>query len=291
MSPGPWWALVLELPQRLEDELAGSLAPFSLGAELSPVGAGRSRVTIYVDGPEEGERAARLAREGLRARGLDPESCRLRVERVEDGRWVERHRASLRPFPLGSRFLISPTGAKLAPVDRTVLRLVPGRAFGTGEHATTQLCTERLERWVAPATSWLDVGCGTGVLSIVALHCGAAQVWAIDNDPEAVEVARAVLAENGVTGRVDLRVGLIDELPERLFDGVVINISAEFLEHAADAIAARLRPHGLVVASGFMGQVLREVVRRLEASGLEVVERVEREPWAAVVARVRQREA
>ena len=276
-----WGALVLDVPSALEDELCGRLAPFSLGVSVSSVHPDRSRLTIYLNSRAEAEEASVYARRVLAASGVAGD---LRVESIEDGRWAERYQALLRPFPLGRRFTVLPTGSGVAAAGRVALALVPGRAFGTGEHTTTQLCVESLETWLEPGGRWLDVGCGTGILSIVALHVGAREVRAVDTDDEAIRAADEVLFANGVRERIDLRRGSLDSGQPGGWDGIVSNIQSSFFLAHARALADLLRPGGLLIASGFPLDDLGQVETALDGAGLTAEERLGQAPWAALVA-------
>jgi len=274
-----WGALVVEVPEPLEDELCGELGRSSQGIEIASAGRGRSRLTICLSSPERAAACRAAAAAILHRHGLDPADCGLRVEAIADGRWVERYQALLRPFALGARFMVFPSGRIDESGTRVPLRLVPGRAFGTGEHATTQLCVERLERWVRPASRWLDLGCGTGVLGMVCHHCGAGEVLGLDDDAEAVVVAREVLAANGLAAAVRVGLGSADSAPQACWDGVVANIGAAFFRNGASATVNLLRPGGLLLATGFVVDDLPEMERLFADAGLVDIEHDLREPW------------
>jgi ribosomal protein L11 methyltransferase len=202
-SATPRWRLLSALvPGEVEDEVASVLGGGSLGVEIRPAGAGKSEVRVYL-GPADDPSAWRArAVRVLEGHGLTAEAAGVSIVPVADERWVERWQASLRPLPLGERFVVV-AGAEDEPAGgREVVRLVPGMAFGTGEHETTRMCAVALERLVAPGSRWLDLGTGTGILAIVAARCGAARVLAIDLDPEAAHVADA--SGNGNTGTITI---------------------------------------------------------------------------------------
>jgi len=176
----PWIALVVEIPPDLEEDLAADLGASSLGIETAPAGATKARLRVFLPGSRDAKEALDEAARVLEKRGLNPLACRLHVEPVEDGRWAERYQASLRPLPLGERFVVIPGESSETAGSRDTIRLVPGRAFGTGEHETTRLCAAALERWVRRGSRWLDLGTGSGILAVVAARRGVQRLTSLD---------------------------------------------------------------------------------------------------------------
>jgi ribosomal protein L11 methyltransferase len=234
-------------------------------------------------GPEQAGEMRTWAERGLTSLGVDPETCSFVVEEVEDGRWVERFQASLQPFAIGTGFTVHPRGRVETQDGREPLLLIPGRAFGTGEHTTTQLCTEQLERRVVTGQSWLDLGCGTGILLLIARVLGAQRLCGVEIDGEAVAVARNVLSLNAATDRCEIHEGGIESVPSGPWDGVICNISAVFsLMHVAE-LAALPREGGLLMVSGILGEDLPALAAEFLATGMREIERVVREPWGILV--------
>jgi ribosomal protein L11 methyltransferase len=285
-SPGPRWrVLTARVPASLEDEVAFVLGGGSLGVELVPAGDFASVVRVYL-GPGDDPAAWRArAQRVLEAHGLDAGDAGLTIDSVEDERWVERWQASLRPIPLGERFVVVPGEDEDAPPGREILRLIPGMAFGTGEHETTRMCAAALERLARPGSRWLDVGTGTGILALVAARCGATRVLAIDIDPEAAHVAGAVVAANGASSAVEVRAGGIEVAGGERFDGAVANVqSSFFLRHAAD-LADALHPGGAIVLSGILAEDAAEVAAALQGAGIAIEDRSAQGPWGCLVGR------
>jgi ribosomal protein L11 methyltransferase len=282
-----WGVLVVEAGPALTEELAVLLGDEGLGSETRDLDDGRTEVRLYFASLA----VARAKRQQLTGwfEGRERATARVRVEEVEDLRWVETYQAGLRPFELGRRFRVHPEPGE-GPVDepdgRIAIRLVPGQAFGTGEHSTTRLCAALLLDEVGVGGErWLDLGCGTAILSIVAHHLGAAHVRAYDIDPDAVSVAREVLAANRLGDVVTVTRGSVSEVEEEGWDGIVANIELPFFENEASNLAALLRPGGRLIASGFLRSDVEAVGRRFFAAGLGQVRTAVEEPWAAVLAR------
>lgn len=278
-----WWAVTIRIGGGDAEDLAGDLACGSGGVELTPDGDGM-RLSIYTASRTEAEQIAGAAGTIMKTRGLAAGLESIGIEEVEDGRWVERYQSRLRPFPLGERFLVVPGAESPAGSDRIPIVLVPGRAFGTGEHPTTRLCIEELERRVRPGSAWFDLGTGTGILAIVAAACGAEPVHASDTDPDAVEVAGEVLRANGMDGRIDLFPGSAEAMEPRSVDGIVANIAAPFFVAHADDLRSTLRDGGILLATGFLRSDVPEVTAALEDGGLTVIGEREMAGWALLTA-------
>jgi len=282
-----WGVIVVEVDDLLADDLSVVLGQEGLGSETAGVSAGRSEVRLYFPDTQVARAKLDDVRRMLTARGAYGEAGEPRIEQVEDRHWVETFQASLRPFELGERFRVHPEGGewpKTRPDGRRPILLVPGQAFGTGEHPTTRMCAALLERNVAPGDSWVDLGCGTGILSIVAHHCGAAEVHGFDNDPHAVVVARETLAANRLEGPIRVSLGSIAEASRRTWNGVVANIELPFFLAEARYVAGQLQPRGLLIASGFLGRDVGDVAAALQGAGLTPVDRGLEGPWAAIAA-------
>ena len=285
MKGGGWAALAVQVPVALEEDLLPALAAGSLGTETRFASPGRCELRVYFQSVAAAAAHLPDAHASLRAQGLDPAACRVRVLEVPDGRWAERWQEGLRPFPLGARFAVHPAGTVQPGFeDRTPILLVPGRAFGTGEHGTTRLAVEALERHVAPGSLWLDLGTGTGLLALVALRLGA-KVVARDNDPDAVEVAREVLEANGPGEAIELALGSMEDLPPASFDGIAANIVAPFFLAHAREVAGLLRPGGVLLATGLLEEEGTQVGGALETGGLHLEGRKSAPPWILLTAR------
>ncbi len=276
--------LTARVPDALDDEIAMVLGKGSLGVEVLASGPGMSELRVYLGASDDAEAWRERAARVLDAHGLGSAASGLAIDPVADGRWVERWQASLSPIPLGTRFVVMPVAGAEAGGEREPIRLVPGMAFGTGEHETTRLCAAAVEQRVARGSRWLDLGTGTGLLAIVAARCGASRVLAVDVDPEAAEVASRVVAANAAGDVVEVRSGSIAEAGGERFDGIVANIQSSFFIASAAALASALAEGGVLVASGFLDEDVPEVTSALGASGMRVASLASAGPWVCLAA-------
>ena len=216
--------------------------------------------------------------------GLDLGAGRIETTVVEDSGWAHAWKNHFRPFLVGSRIWITPTWEDVPPpAGRIAIALDPGMAFGSGLHASTQLCLKVLEDRLRSGSRVFDIGTGSGILSIAAAKMGAASVLAIDVDPVAVGVASGNVAHNGVAGVVEVREG--DLLRGILADADVIlaNLTAEIHMDLLPTVLDHLAFGGWVVASGIVADRQLEVEAVARASGL-VVREVRREAeWRCLV--------
>jgi ribosomal protein L11 methyltransferase len=196
------------------------------------------------------------------------------------------------PLRIGRRWWIAPPGTP-APSDPelTPLYLLPGRAFGSGDHPSTQLCLRSLERVAGPGAAAIDLGAGTGILSIAAAKLGARPVLAVDIDPASVDEAIENVRLNGLEGEVEVRIGSLPEAlawrvarPEPVV--VVANILTHVLESMLkEGLASAAHPDGWLILSGILRSQTAFLHAALVAAGLEIRAQEELEEWVCLVAR------
>jgi ribosomal protein L11 methyltransferase len=172
------------------------------------------------------------------------------LDALAEPAWQAGLTQTVKARPVGARLWLAPADDERVPADRIVVRIHMGFAFGTGEHATTALCLDWLERHVEPGSTLLDYGSGSGILALAALALGAKQAFAVDNDPQALTATRANAELNGVADRV--LVALPAALPAIAVDVLAANILAGPLVELAATFAALVRPGGRIVLSGIL---------------------------------------
>jgi ribosomal protein L11 methyltransferase len=204
--------------------------------------------------------------------------------------WADAWSRDLHPRRVGERFVVAPRGVETAlGKDDLAIRLVPGPAFGTAEHATTRSCLRLLERYVSPGDRVADVGSGSGILAVAAALLGARRVVALEMDPYACAMARETVAESGVADRVEVRE--VEARPGTLgddgtFDGIVANLQAEFLLPLLAGLARAVAPGGWMIVSGLLRPERAQVLRSAAGAALEAeTEGMEDGWWTAAFRR------
>jgi ribosomal protein L11 methyltransferase len=209
------------------------------------------------------------------------------LRELAEANWADAWKEHFTPLQIGERFWVIPAWIDPATVPAAagglVIQLDPGMAFGTGLHPTTQLCLAALEARVRPGDTVLDVGTGSGILAIGAARLGAARVVGVDIDPRALAIAATNAALNGVA--LEIRSGRLEDAGEALFDLVVANILAGTIIEMAPALAARVRPGGLLIVSGILAEQAEAVCAGLAAAGLAPVGETASGDWVALTAR------
>jgi ribosomal protein L11 methyltransferase len=237
-----------------------------------------------------GDGRVRLTADVADAGPLDglPAGCDVTVLELDGEGYLDSWRAWARPVRAGRHLVLHPAWLPLpedgaaGADDDVMLLLDPGRAFGSGSHATTRLVLAAIEAILAAGDEVLDVGTGSGVLAVAAARLGAAVVVATDIDPAAVAATTANAARNGVADRIDVSTRALAALPGS-FHLVVANIGASVLRDLAPDLAPRVRPGGHLVLSGLLDSQVAGVLERLP--GWTEVDRQAEDGWVAVVLR------
>ena len=257
---------------------------------------GMAYLNFYLDVDEDKEKVLADVRAALAEMQefLDLGECTITESETEDKDWINNWKQYFKQFYVDD-ILIIPSWEEVKPEDRDkmIIHIDPGTAFGTGMHETTQLCIRQLKKYVTKDTELLDVGTGSGILSIIALKLGARHAVGTDLDPCAVPAVEENKEVNGIPVEAfDMMIGNIiddkevqDKVGYEKYDIVTANILADVLVPLTPVIVHQMKPGAVYITSGIL-DVKEEVVKEaVVAAGLEVVEVTHQGEWVSVTAR------
>lgn len=260
---------------------------------------GLSRIKLYLETEDTGGLARLKALlEKLKAQDGDQSlgSLSLSVNPLADTDWEESWKENYPPQPVGEKLVVLPYWLTDADTQgRLPVILDPGLTFGTGAHPTTQMVVAAMEEKLSPGASCLDLGSGSGILSIAALRLGAGSAIGVDIDPKAEDIARQNAGYNGfaspeftaLTGNVLSDRKLMDTLSGRAYDLVFVNIVADVIISLSPVLPRVLSSHSTLILSGILAERLPEVLAALDRVGLYVTERWQLEEWVCLCAKRR----
>ena len=243
-------------------------------------------VHVYISPEENPAEAVSFLRERYQAEGV---AHSIETASCAEEDWINNWKKYFKPIPVGNRLLIRPTWESLdsgIAESRVVLDLDPGLAFGTGTHETTRLCMELLETYVCPGQTVLDVGCGSGILSVAALLLGAGSAVGVDIDELAVKTARENAALNHVEDRFTALCGDLTDKVSGTFDIVVANIVADVIIRLTKDVERFLKPGAVYLMSGIIDTREDEVLAAIR-DRFELLARREEKGWIALAARLK----
>ena len=249
---------------------------------------GLSHIKLYLEDTDT-EALARLE-QAAAALGLP-----MDVKAMAETDWEESWKDNYPAVEVGENLIVVPYWAAEETNGRTPVILDPGLTFGTGAHASTQMVMEFMEKCVQPDFRCLDLGSGSGILSIAALRLGAASAVGVDIDPKAEDIARENAAYNGFaapefatfTGNVTEDTALMAKLQQRSYDLVLVNIVADVIIGLSPVLPAFLTESSILLCSGILDVRLDDVRAALEKAGLEIVEIKAKEDWRSIRAKRR----
>lgn len=232
-----------------------------------------------------------------KAKALDHRKAlfeKIKIESIKNQKWVDNYKKNLKSFPFvfpslkkkkdsqSALLWIDPRGKIPKIVSANTLYIEAGLAFGTGTHPTTQQCAQLLaeQSLIHPKASVLDLGCGTGLLAMVASKLGAHKVWAVDNDPVALEVAQENLTKNKIKN-----IQLNDDLRKcpKDFEIIVANILLVTLLELKNEIVKRVKRKGALILSGLLYKDCAEIIKAYQKAGLILKERRNHKGWSALL--------
>lgn len=262
-----------------------------------PEDDGTARISFYLEPDQDNGAVLAAVQEGLdeiRSWGVDVGAGTIEASQTEDKDWINNWKEYFHQFYVDD-ILITPSWEPVKPEDqgKLLIQIDPGTAFGTGMHETTQLCIRQIRKYVTDETVLLDVGTGSGILSIAALKLGAKYAFGTDLDPCAISASRENMEVNGipeacfqaVEGNIIDDRAVQDQAGYERYHMVTANILAEVLVPLTPVIVRHLRKGGIYITSGILEEKESIVVEAVKAAGLEVLEVTRQGEWVSVTAR------
>ncbi len=260
---------------------------------------GETKVKTYVSDDTEGRElliAIKSTLSELKQLDVNNEFGRLEIEldNMTEQDWANNWRQYFHQMEIGEKVMIKPEWEELnKPTDRVVFNIEPGMSFGTGSHYTTQLCIESLEKYITQGVKMLDLGCGSGILSIISLLLGADMAVAVDIDPNAVDTAYQNADRNGVdrskykvlSGNVLTDSDIQAEISKNKYEVVAANIVADVIIGLAPKAKEYMAENGVFITSGIISDRLDDVKNALYENGFNIVSINQRKDWVSIVCR------
>ena len=297
LTAGGFEDLVLEDQAEFETFLEENRAYWDyIDEELQQKMQGLSCIKLYLDSADAAgmERLkALLAQLKTSANAQKLGSLELTIKPLPDVNWEESWKENYPPQPIGEKIVVLPYWLSDTETDRLKVILDPGLTFGTGAHPSTQMVLEFMEQAVTPGCHCLDLGSGSGILSIAALRLGAGSAIGVDIDPKAEKIARENAAYNGfaapeftaLTGNVTEDAAMMQRLANAEYDIVLVNIVADVIIGLAPVLPHFLSEKSILLCSGILDTRLSDVCAALEQAGLTVTEVKAKEDWRSLRAK------
>lgn len=226
--------------------------------------------------------------------GIDFGRLEIELRTVSDEDWANNWKQYFKPFVIADRIVIKPSWEEYndSTEGKIVLEIDPGMSFGTGQHFTTRLCIEQIEKYLKDGMEVLDMGCGSGILSIAAILLGAKNAVGVDIDENATRIAAENAEMNNIyndrfkiyCGNVTDDEKLCQEIGYDKYDMIVVNIIADIIIGMSSSFPKFLKKGGLVIASGIIKKYLQNIIDNFQSLGFEIMEINEREDWVSVTA-------
>ncbi|MFQ7291481.1 MAG: 50S ribosomal protein L11 methyltransferase [Monoglobales bacterium] len=256
-----------------------------------------TKVSCYVSNDMNGNELLIAIRDSMKEmKDLDDDNSygrlEVEIENTSTEDWANNWKKYFHPMEVGEKILIKPEWEELTePTDRLVFNINPGMSFGTGSHYTTQLCIEALEKYIKPGIKMLDLGCGSGILSILSLMLGAKEAVAVDIDPNAVDTAYENAQMNNIgrehykvlSGNVVTDKEIQDIISQDKYEVVAANIVADVIIGLAPKAREYMKEGGVFITSGIIEGRQDEVKEALEENGFEIVDIRNRKDWYSII--------
>lgn len=217
------------------------------------------------------------------------------TENLDEEVWLNKWKEFYKPLEIGNKILVKPVWENIQPTKRTVFNINPGHVFGTGLHQTTQLCIEQLEKYTKDSSSVLDLGCGSGILSIISLLLGAKEAFALDIDKNAVKTSYENAELNNINkdkyyvtyGNIIDDENLQNQIENSKYEIVVANIVADVICAICPIVSQKIKSNGVFISSGIIKDRVEDVYKSLDENGFEVIDTIFKDEWVCIVSKIK----
>lgn len=210
----------------------------------------------------------------------------MSIKEVSDEDWKDKWKEYFKPLKITDHLVIKPSWEKYdKKKDEMIIEIDPGMAFGTGTHETTSMVLKLIEKYLDKGNSFLDVGCGSGILSIAAALLGAGEIHAVDIDPIACEVSRDNIKINGFDNKIDVECLDLTEGFSYKSDVIVANLIAELVVYLSEYVMENMNDNGIFISSGILTEKKEMVTEALYTNGYEILETMTDGEWCAIAAK------
>lgn len=256
------------------------------------------RVTVYLEDNEENRNLVsrikdtvadlkKNAEDGIFGAGVNFGSLDIKVTFNDDSEWKDRWKEYFKPAKISDSIVVKPTWEEYQKQDEElIIEIDPGMAFGTGTHETTSMCVKMMEKYMNTEDKVMDVGCGSGILSIAGALLGAKDILGIDIDPVAVEVSQENIELNHVDNVVTIQYGDLTKGVDYQADLIVANLMADLIQLLTKDVAKHLKKGGIYIMSGILLEKEELILECLHENGFEVLEVMEDGDWCCPVAKL-----
>ena len=282
-----WQELSITVPHEYVEPISYLFSRYGKGLSTEVAGQGRVLLRTYITSDSR-QRLARIDVGVRLVAAVEPIGPLEIRDLPEDEDWQNSWKSHFRILRIGRHLVITPTWLELDPEpEDIVIELDPGIAFGTGYHPTTDTCLQALEQHITPGMAVLDLGTGSGILTIAAIKLGAGRVTALDIESQAVTAARRNFRRCGISKQVTLGQGSVPHgtAGAGQFDLAVVNISARGVADRCPFILTALKPGALFIASGLLETQKKEVASAAEPLGFTLVSEWSQEEWTTLLYR------
>lgn len=221
---------------------------------------------------------------------LDTGTLEIFKKEVKQENWENEWKKYFNVQKVSDSIVIKPSWEKYTPkAGEKIIDIDPGMAFGTGTHETTRMCINAIEKYMNKGDSLIDIGCGSGILSIAAVHLGAEKVIAVDLDKLAVKVSKENVDLNGFSNTIDVRYGDLTDVIDEKADVIVANIIADIIAKLSENIADFIKDGGYFISSGIINDKKDFVISKLKENNFDIIEEKNDGEWNCIVSKVKSR--